>query len=735
MKRMKIISLTKFIMIFVLFLILMNKNANASEEKSDLTLEDIFLSTKYSQKSLRSVKWFKDGKSFIYLETDSLTKRTNIWKYDVKSGKKSIFIDAAILVENEGDQPMKIVNYIISPDENSILFTESIPARAMKSGGKFSIYDLNSGKFYNLMNSHEGQMLIKFSPDSKKIGFVRENNLFVVDLLSRALTQLTFDGSKTVLNGNFDWVYEEEWGIIDGWHWSHDGKHIAFWQLDQSKVPEVPIVKYSTDSQKIETMRYPKSGETNSIARVGVISIETNKLVWMDIGDNTDIYIPNIKWSVSGDKILIYRVNRLQNIFELLSSDIFTGKSKIIFSEKSDTWLNIEDAAFHQLHDGRFIWSSERDGFNHLYLYTLDGKYKQITRGSWDVLSLAGVDEQKGIIYFTASEKSPTEKHLYKINFKGKIFKRISLETGTHYVNISPDHSVYIDTYSNVNHRSKISLHDNNGNFLRVIEENTNIEYDALEKPKKEIFSFKTSDGVDLNAWMIKPVNFNPDMKYPVLIYVYGGPGSQTVLNEWERNILWYTYLSRKGYIIASIDGRGTGARGKNFKKIVYKNLGKWETYDQIEGAKFLSSLPYVDSRRIGIWGASYGGYMACKSILTGNDIFKTAIASASVVDWKYYDTIYTERYMQTPELNPEGYKESSTLPYAEKLNGNLLLIHGTADDNVHIHNTIMLADELQKQGKRFSMMLYPNGHHGIGTGIIRLHLYKTITDFIFENL
>ncbi|MFH2004342.1 MAG: DPP IV N-terminal domain-containing protein, partial [Bacteroidota bacterium] len=725
----------------------------SQERGKELTLEDIFNSQKFAQKSVRSVKWLDGGKAFLYLETDTAKKQTDIWKYDVKTGKRELFVDAGKLVLSDTDKAFRIQNYLLSPDEQGILFTGVLPARAVKSGGNFFLYDIKQNKFRQLTDTDKEQLNVKFSLDGKKIGFVRDNNIFVLDVETGIEKQLTTDGENHILNGRFDWVYEEEWSIIDGWQWSPDGKSIAYWQLDERRVPEYPLTDYTQTHPKSEQMRYPKAGDPNSIVRIGVVSLETMLTRWMDIGSDDDIYIPRIKWTKQPNQLCIFRVNRLQNKLDLLYANTPTGETRISLTEESDSWVEIEDASLNFLSDGGFIISSEKDGFMHLYRYDRNGKQiNQVTKGEWEVKRVLGLDEKNEIIYFTANEKSPLERHLYSIKLNGSKLTRISREEGTHNINISPDYSVYLDTYSNKSMLPKINLHTVGGKLIRQVEENRVPAYDEYRLSQREFFKFNTIDGVELNGWMMKPVDFSaedgstrrvesltsggdPTKKYPVLMYVYGGPGSQTVLNEWDRNILWYTLLTQKGYIIVSVDGRGTGGRGKAFKSITYKNLGKWETTDQIEGAKYLASLPYVDVSRIGIWGWSYGGYMACMSILLGADVFKTAVSVAPVTDWKFYDTIYTERFMQTPELNPDGYRDGASTTHASKLKGNLLIIHGTADDNVHWQNTIALVSELQKHNKQFQTAFYPGGTHGVAGGIVRLQLYTMITDYILEKL
>lgn len=724
----------KNIIIF-LSLIIFYHSLLSQQRTKELTLDDIFISNKFSIKTLRGITWLKNDSAFLYLSTDTLTKQTDIWIYYTFTGEKKKFIDLSSL--DSLKNIFSIQNFILSEDENQILFTGVLPSRSIKSGGNFFLLNLKDNIFKQLTNTEEEQSNIKFSPNGKMVGFVRNNNIFVIDLATGNETQLTFDGNENILNGKFDWVYEEEWSIIDGWRWSPDNNYIAYWQLDQTNVPEYPLTFYSNTYPKIKNMKYPKAGENNSRVRIGIINLNSKKNIWVNLGNDSNYYVPRIFWMPHNNKLAVFKVNRLQNKLEILEANPETGNTKLLITEESQTWVDVESASYHFLKTGKLIWTSEKDGYSHIYLTNLNKKVetKQLTKGLWDVHKIIAIDESSEIIYFSSTETSPLERHLYKIDFSGKRFKRITQGNGSHNTYLSPNNKFYIDTYSNANTVPQVLLYDINGKLIRVIEENNLSALSEYQLSRKEFFNFKTSDGIVLNGWMMKPINFDPTKKYPVLLYVYGGPGSQSVLDQWDRNNLWYTLLTQKGYIIVSVDGRGTGARGVDFKKVIYKNLGKWETNDQIESAKYLSNLPYIDKNRIGIWGWSYGGYMACMSILLGNEIFKTAIAVAPVTDWKFYDTIYTERYMQTPQLNPEGYKSSSVLNYADKLKGKLLIIHGTTDDNVHLQNSIALIQEFQKYNKQFDLMFYPEKDHSIAGQKTRLHLYTLITDYIINNL
>lgn len=707
----------------------------------EFTIEDIFVSGKFTPKSIRGIQWIKGGKAYTYLETDTAKKQTDIWMYEVATGKKTKLVDAGKLILKEGEKPFAITHYIWSPDEKNILFTGTLPARALKTGGNFFLYNLETEKFKQLTNTEKKQLNVKFSPDGKMLGFVRDNNIYVLDLESGKETQLSWDGSEHVLNGHFDWVYEEEFGIIDGWQWSPDGKYIAFWQIDENRVPEFPIIDFLPLYQNVMRMHYPKAGDANAIVKIGVVSLETKQRIWVDIGaplDSTqDTYIPRIQWTNDPRILAVQRLNRQQNQLDFTFVDVTTGKARLILTETEKTWLDVRDDLTFLKKSNHFVWSSERDGYLHLYLYDMNGKLvRQLTRGNWDVERLVGVDEKKRIVYFIASAESPMVRDLYSVKLDGSGFKRITKEEGSSGVNFAPDYSVFLHTFSTPSTPPRISLRRSDGSLIRVVEKG---EIEALKEyqiASPLFFTFKTSDGVPLNGWMLKPVDFDSTKKYPVLMFVYGGPGSQTVRKSWGGlNFLWYQMLTQNGYLIASVDGRGTGARGKEFKSLTYKNLGKWETNDQIEAAKYLASLPYVDASRIGIWGWSYGGYMTLMAMLLGTDVFKAGVSVAPVTHWKFYDTIYTERYMLTPKENPEGYEQSAPLTHAKKLKGKLLLIHGTADDNVHWQNTVSMVNELIREGKQFETAFYPGGMHGIGGGKIRAQLFTKITNFILNNL
>ncbi len=728
--------------------ILLALRLGAQERTKEFTVDDIYASRTFSSQGYRSIRWIEGGKASSYLETDSLTKSTDIWRYDIATGASSVMVRGAGLKIPGVDTALTIQNYLFSPDEKSILFTGTLAARSLKTGGNFYLYERGSGAFRQLTNSSETQVNVKFSPDSKKIGFVRGGDIYAIDLATGREVRLTSDASEHVFNGHFDWVYEEEFGIIDGWVWSPDSRSIAYWQLDERRVPEFPIVDFLPLHQEVERMRYPKAGDPNAIVRIGVVALPAGgggsaapPARWLNFGapadSSQDIYVPRMGWTTDPNVLWIQRLNRLQNRLDLIFFDLKSGGSNLVLTDSSDTWVDVGNDLTFLNNADRFLWASEKDGFRHLYIYDFNGKQvSQLTQGKWDVDNLAGVDQRRGMVYFTAGLASPLDRDLYVVRLDGTGFRKISKEPGSHSVNFAPDFRTYRDSYSDANTPTRTSLHNSDGGLIRVLSDGRIAALDEYRVSPKTFFTFTTSDGVELNGWMIRPHDFDPSKRYPVLMNVYGGPGSQTVRNSWGgADYFWYQMLAQKGYMIVSVDNRGTGARGKAFRSVTYKHLGRWETNDQVEAAKYLASLPSVDGSRIGIWGWSYGGYMTLMAATVGGGVFRAGVAVAPVSSWKFYDTIYTERYMQTPSLNPDGYRESAPVEHAAKLGGRLLVVHGTADDNVHWQNTVTMVDALIRSGKQFETAFYPGGMHGIGSGKTRAQLFTKITDFILANL
>jgi len=719
---------------FFLLANLLSSAVLAQTGKKELTLNDIFRSRKFYASGVYGMRPLNDGEHFCMLKKDSL----NIYSY--KTGEYAGSIVTANKLIPEGDTtPIGMYRYQLSNDEKKILFatkTESIYRRSSISD--YYVYDSNSGKFTKLSNNGK-QRLATFSPDGRKVAFVRDNNLFIKDLESDTEKQITSDGLKNnIINGATDWVYEEEFSFSKAFFWSPDGNKIAFYRFDESNVKEFQFTEWGDLYPKEYKYKYPKAGEANSVIKILVYDVNDENTKEMDIGEDTDIYIPRIKWTNDPSLLAIQWMNRLQNHLKILLTEVNTGTNSVIYDETNKYYIDITDNLTFFKDNKRFIFTNEQDGFNHIYLYSMNGELiNQVTKGQWDVTGFKGVDEKKGLVYFTSAETSPLNRELYVIKLNGKSKKKLSERDGSNRAVFSNSYKYYVNSFSSATTPPYITVNEANGKVIRVLKDNSDLldtlaEYDFSFK---EFFKFTTSEGIELNGWMIKPPDFDPEKKYPVLMNVYGGPGSQTVLNSWRAN-MWNQMLSQKGIILVSVDNRGTGARGEKFKKMTYLQLGKYETIDQIEAAKYLGSLSYVDSTRIGIWGWSYGGYMSSLCITKGADFFSMAIAVAPVTNWRYYDNIYTERFMRTPQENPDGYDDNSPINHVSELKGKYLIIHGTADDNVHLQNTMDMVTALVNANKQFDMQLYPNSNHGIYTGPnTTMHLYTRLTDFITENL
>ena len=718
--------------------------------QKEITLEDIWAKGTFRPEYVWGINWMNDGA--YYSSPEQTENGVNIIKNSIKSGQKvGVIVNGDELKLNEKSEPIQFDGYEFNADETKILFTtetEGIYRRSSKS--VYYLYDVKSKKLSKLSNGK--QMFATYSPDAKKIAFVRDNNLFFVDLESNKEIQVSKNGKRNeIINGWCDWVYEEEFGFAKAFFWSPDGSKIAFYEFNESEVPEYNMQMWGDLYPEDYRFKYPKAGENNSIVNIKIYDVKTGKTTNIDLGGNKDQYIPRIKWTNTSEKLLVYKMNRLQNRLDILQINTnITNKSatststsnsnivNVILSERDDAYVEIFDDV-HFMEDG-FIMASEKDGFKHLYYYNWEGKLNnQITTGDFDVVELKGVDEKNKVVYYTSAEAAPMRRDLYRINLDGTKKSIITKGMGTHEIDMSPDTKYFIDTYSNINTPPSINIYEGySGKLVRQLKDNHGLKSTMkdFQFSDAEFFKFKTSENVELNGYMIKPKEFSENKKYPVLMHVYGGPGINTVNDEWlGSNYTWYQMLAQKDYIIVSIDGRGTGYRGAEFKKCTYGQLGKLEAKDQIEGAKYLKTLPYIDENRVGIWGWSFGGYMTSLCMTIGKDAFKMGIAVAPVTTWRYYDTIYTERYLGLPQDNVSGYDDNSPIQHAEKLSGKYLLIHGTGDDNVHFQNAVDFQNALIKANKQFDSFYYPNRNHGIYGGNTRLHLYNMMTNYILENL
>ena len=661
-------------------------------------------------------------------------KNVYITQYSYETGDS-----ISTIVDSKDLDGISFSDYSFSEDEKKVLLpteTESIYRYSTRSN--YYVYDRETKIAEEL--SEGKQRLAQFSPDASKVAFVKENNIFIKDIINNTELQVTFDGEiNKIINGATDWVYEEEFAFDNGMQWNASGNKIAYYRFDEENVPEFSMDLFTDLYPSQSQFKYPKAGETNSTIELFIYDLDSNKTTKANINTEEEFYIPRIKWTLDENVLSVQRMNRHQNQLDFILVDAKDGSSQTIFTENDAAYIDVTDNLTF-LNDGKyFIWTSEKSGYNHIYLYNLKGKQvRQITKGNYDVTDFYGIDESNNTVYFASSERSPMHRDVYAIQLNGKNKKTLTNKIGTNSATFSTNYKYFINQYSNANTPYYFSLFDAKGNEVRMLKDNNNLKNSLSEYAlsQKEFFNFKTTEGIDLNGWMMKPHNFDETKQYPVFMYLYGGPGSQQVTDSWGgSNFLWYQMLTQQGYIVACVDNRGTGARGSEFKKCTYQQLGKLETEDQIEANRYLANLPYVDGSRIGIFGWSYGGYMSSLCLLKGADEFKMAIAVAPVTNWRYYDSIYTERYMRTPQENAAGYDDNSPINHVEKLKGKYLLVHGSADDNVHYQNTMEMTNALVNANKQFDLFIYPNKNHGIYGGYTRLHLFTKMTNFIKENL
>lgn len=712
-----------------------------AQQKKDITLEDIWQKGTFQAKSVPGFNWMRDGRYYSSLDKGDLVQ------HDVTTGQavQTLVAGKDLLIPGS-TQPLAVEGYEFNADEQKILFwTEEEPIYRRSSRALYYVYDRAAKKLTPLSAGNK-QSYATFSPDGSKVAFVRDNNLFVVDLSNMQEKAVTTDGVRNkLINGSTDWVYEEEFEFAKGFFWSPDSKQLAFYTFDESQVPEYNMQEWGPLYPKDYRYKYPKAGEKNSIVSISTFDVAAAKTTKMDVGQEPDQYIPRIIWTQTPNVLSIRRLNRLQNKLEILHANASTGKTDVVLTDTDAAYVEVNDDLRYLKGGKQFLFTSEKDGYRHLYLYDMKGKLdRQLTKGNWEIAEINGFDEKNGLVYFTSTEGSPMERHLYRVSLKGKGKTRLSeAGRGVDAVNMSPDCRYYLNYHSEAGVPQVVSLRTaQTGKLVKVLEDNAALRQTLgqYNLGKLEFINFKNSEGVALNGWMMKPANFDANKKYPVLMYVYGGPGSQTVKDDAGggiafTNYLWHQLLVEKGYIVVSVDGRGTGARGAAFKKSTYANLGKLETVDQGETAKYLGTLPYVDKARIGIWGWSFGGYMTALALTKEADLFRMGISVAPVTNWRYYDTVYTERFLKTPQENPSGYDDNSPVQFADKLKGKLLLVHGTGDDNVHFQNSVAFTDAMIKANKDYQTLYYPNRNHGIYGGNTRLHLYRQMTNFILENL
>ena len=716
---------------YPLFFMLLLACTAFGQETKTITLEDAFQSRKFNPAGLFGLRSMNDGLNYTVRAGGSIEK------YSYKTGElEETLFDAA----NFGDLT-SISGYHFNDEETKILIetgVESIYRRSYLAS--YFVYDMESATLVPVSGKGK-QQLGTFSPDGSHVAFVRDNNLYVRDLSQDEEKQVTFDGVRNeIINGAPDWVYEEEFGFSQGFHWSPDGKKIAFYRFDERRVKEFHMTMFGPLYPESYKFKYPKAGEMNSLVSIHVVDMKTNKITPMDVGDETDQYIPRIKWTTDPEVLSIMRLNRLQNMLDILHANAIDGVSKVVYSESNKWYISeASDNTVTYLSDGEsFILNSEKDGYFHLYHYNfVSGQMKPITSGDYDIASFIGYDEKQQRLYYSSYEESALQRHVYSVKLDGSKKQKLSTQPGTNRASFSSSFKYYILTHSSANTPPYITLHNQKGKLIRVLEDNQKMKETAREYgfAPTELLTVPTASGQELNAWIIKPNDFDPNKEYPLFVFVYGGPESQSVTDSWGRRGAWFQMLVQQGYVVACVDNRGTNGRGEAFRKATYMKLGELETIDQVEAAKWFGSQDYIDEDRIGMFGWSYGGYMTSLCLCKGEGTFKMGIAVAPATNWRYYDTIYTERFMRTPQENPEGYDDNSPINFADGLQGKLLLIHGSGDDNVHYQNSMDFVEALVQANKQFEMQFYPNKNHGIYGGNTTIHLYARMTEFILENL
>ncbi len=701
-----------------------------------ITVADLWKNWTFWANSVYGVRSMNDG-----IHYTTLNRSGDIYKYSYETGKLT---DTVFKAVDAGINPEE---YAFNANETKILLQTNYKRIYRRSfTAEYFVYNIQSKKITPVSDNGK-QQVASFSPNSDKIAFIRKNNIFIKNLKTGKEIQITFDGEHNkIINGIPDWVYEEEFEFNKAYEWSPDGKKLAYIKFDESKVKMFRMTMFAGSNPELiknklypecRSFKYPKAGENNSVVSVHIYNLETGKTINVDIGKETDIYIPRIRWTKDVNKLAVFRLNRLQNKFELLFANPKNGNSQIIYTETNKYYIDETDFDnLRFLDDGKhFVMTSERDGYRHLYLHDLTGKQvKQLTSGNWDLTDYYGFDNRRKMFYYQSAEESPLDRTVYRVSIKGKK-EKLSEQEGTNSAEFSKNFKYFINYFSNSETPNYVTLHNSKGKLIRVLTDNNKLkelvkEYGGVNK---EFFTFKTSDNITLNAWMIKPPDFDSTKKYPVIITQYSGPGSQEVLNKWSFG--WDNLLAQNEIIMVCVDPRGTGARGEEFRKQTYLQLGKFETIDLTETAKWLKKQNFVNPDKIGIWGWSYGGFMTSLCMTKGADYFSAGIAVAPVTNWRYYDNIYTERFMRTPQENPSGYDDNSPINFADKLKGNFLLIHGTGDDNVHWQNSAEFSEALVQANKQFDEFYYTNRNHSIYGGNTRYHLYTMMLNFWKKHL
>lgn len=724
----------------------------AAEDGSKLTVERIYADPSLTGPAPRSVKLSPDGKRATFLKgKEDEQERLDLWEYNLEDNQSRMLVDSADLMpgeENLSDEEKArrermrlfakgIISYYWGDDGQTLLFP---------LGGDIFIYDLTKSAdkaTKQLTKTDAYETDVKLSPDGKSVSFIRDQDIFMIDIASGKERQLTFDGEGTIKNGMAEFVAQEEMGRLTGYWWSPNSKKVAYLKVDESPVNVEKRYEINAEDFTVFEQRYPSTGTDNVLIKLGVLDLESGETTWVDTGEETDIYIPRVKWLRDSMRVSYQWQSRDQHTLKLMFADAETGKSHHVLTETSDTWINLtKDLYFLKRHNA-FVWSSERSGYRHLYLYDLEGHLiNQLTEGEWVVNKFYGIDEESGHLYFDANKASPLRQDLYSVamNGQGEV-KKITKKEGVHNVSFAKNMEIFVDYFSAIDQPPQVSLRKANGELVTWLEQNKLDKdhpyysyYQNASKP--EFGTIKADDGQEMHYRLYKPTNMIEGKKYPVIVDVYGGPHAQRVSNTWgARNTYWHHMMADRGFVIFSLDNRGSWNRGKKFEDPIYRKLGEVEVADQVKGADFLKSLPYVDDNKIGMFGWSYGGYMTIMSMFKQPDVFKVGVSVAPVTDWNLYDTHYTERYLAHPDTNKEGYEKSNVFPYLDGLEGDLMIIHGMADDNVLFTNSTKVFKALQDANKPFDMMTYPGSKHSIWGQKTRTHVFNTITEYFEKHL
>ncbi len=725
--------------------------AQGQSSAAVLTLVRLFASREFASERFGPARWMKDGETFTTLEPSAEVKDArDLVLYTAASGARRVLVSAARLIPKGAPAPLSIEDYAWSPDGNVlIVFTNSKRVWRQNTRGDYWTYDLRSGGLHKLGAAFEPSTLMfaKLSPDGRLAAYVMKHNIYVEELRTGAVRQLTRDGNEDIVNGTSDWVYEEEFDLRDGFRWSPDSRSIAFWRFDTRGVPVFSMIN-NTDSlyPTVTRFKYPKAGETNSGVQVGVVSVSGGRTVWMKaVGDPRQIYIPRLEWAGNSTEVIFQQLNRLQNTNQVVIGHAATGEVRTVFTDTDAAWVEVME--FTWLHGGReLLWISERDGWKHAYAVPLDGRdVRLLTPGAYDVMGIDGIDEKGGWLYVTASPEAPTERFIYRVPLDGQgqaVRVGPANQTGVHRYDVSPSAQFAFHTYSLLDTPPVTELvRLPSGDTVRVLATNAGLaaKVGALARRRVEFFRLPIGGGTEVDGWRILPPDFDPSKKYPLLVYVYGEPAGQTVQDSWGGNTyLWHLMLAQQGYIVASFDNHGTPApRGREWRKSIYRQVGILASADQAAATRAaLAAWPFVDPERVGVWGWSGGGSMTLNAMFRYPDLYKTGISVASVPVQRLYDSIYQERYMGLPKDNEAGFTSGSPITFAKNLKGNLLIVHGTGDDNVHYQGFEMLVNELVARGRVFTMMSYPNRSHGIFEGEgTTLHLYSLLTRYLNEHL